>query len=288
MTVLTQINLTLALSEQAYLEQLPRAQALVGILAREAAMQQRPVIVVFEGWDAAGKGGCIKRLTEAMDPRGYIVYPMGAAEHEDKAHHYLYRFWQRLPEPGRAVIFDRSWYGRVLGDRVDGRCTEAEWKRAYLEINQFERQLVDAGTILFKFWLHITPEEQLQRLQTRAAAPQSEWRLTPDDWRNHALWAHYEPAVEEMLLKTSTIIAPWTIIEAMDQQWARVRVLRTVADTLARELKYDPDSADARLKKAIRKRPQTDPRVSEALEVGEEEAEQARDGGKKKAGKEKT
>jgi polyphosphate kinase 2 (PPK2 family) len=164
------------------------------------------------------------------------------------------------------AIFDGSWYGRVLSDRVEGQCGETEWKRAYREINQFERQLVDAGAILFKFWLHISREEQAQRLQLRAASPEKSWKLTPEDWRSHELWDIYEPAVEEMLLKTSTIVAPWTIVEAMDKWWARVRVLRTIADTLARELRYDPDTADTLLKKAIRKRPRTDPRISQGLE----------------------
>jgi polyphosphate kinase 2 (PPK2 family) len=271
MMVLKQINLGQSLSQTVYLDQLPRYQALVGALTLEAALQQRPVIIAFEGWDAAGKGGCIKRLTEGLDPRHYVTYSMDAPEAQDPQHHYLYRFWQRLPEPGRVAIFDRSWYGRVLGDRVEGRCSEGEWRRAYREINQFERQLVDFGTIVFKFWLHITREEQFRRLQTRAATPEKAWKLTSEDWRNNELWDAYAPAAEEMMLKTSTVAAPWTIIEAMDKYWARVKVLRTVAETLVRVLSYEPEAVDAQLKKAIRKRTRSDPRVSQVLEAADTE-----------------
>jgi polyphosphate kinase 2 (PPK2 family) len=174
-----------------------------------------------------------------------------------------------LPERGRIAIFDRSWYSRVLGDRVECRCTEAEWQRAYREINQFERQQVEYGAILFKFWLHITREEQLRRLEARASSPDKAWKLTPDDWRNHEMWDAYEVAVEEMLLKTSTFSAPWTIVEAMDGSWARIKVLRTVAETLVRELKYEPEDVDARLKKELRRRARSDPRLSQELESDE-------------------
>jgi polyphosphate kinase 2 (PPK2 family) len=277
MAVLPHVDLSPALSQEEYLDLLPRYQDLVGVLAREVAVQQRPVVVVFEAWDAAGKGGCIKRLTEGLDPRGYVVYPMQAPHHQDLLHHYLYRFWQRVPEQGHIAIFDRSWYTRVLGDRVEGRCAEAEWQRAYREINQFERQLAEFGTIIFKFWLHITPEEQLRRFQARLERPDKAWKMTPEDWQNHVMWDAYLDAADEMLLKTSTVTAPWTIVEALDKEWARIKVLRTVTETLVRELRYEPEVVDRHLKKSIRKRTRSDPRITQGLETAEEPAEEAAD-----------
>jgi polyphosphate kinase 2 (PPK2 family) len=273
MAVLSQVDLTRMISQEDYLDQLDRFQSLLGALAREAAARQRTVLIVFEGWDAAGKGGCIKRLTEGLDPRGYIVYP-STLQLEEQNYHYLYRYWRRLPQHGRVAIFDRSWYGRVLGDRIEDRCSEAEWRRAYREINQFERQQVDFGAVLFKFWMHITPEEQLRRFKARAASPYKAWKLTPDDWRNNEKWAAYEAAADEMLLKTSTFAAPWTIVEAMDKNWARIKVLRTVAETLVRELKYQPEVVDSQLKKEMRKRTRSDPRLSQELGGGERGADE--------------
>lgn len=269
MAVLSQVNLSRTISEEEYVDQLTRYQALLRKLAREVVAQERSILIVFEGWGAADQGGCIKRLTEGLDPRGYVVYPMNTLQNEDQDRHYLYRYWRRLPERGRIAVFDRSWYGRVLGDRVESRCTEAEWERAYREINQFERQQVDFGAVLFKFWMHITREEQFRRFQGRATSPYRTWKLTPDDWRSHELWDAYEVAAEEMLLKTSTFSAPWTIVEAMDRNWARIKVLRTVAETLVRELKYEPEDVDARLKKEIRRRARSDPRLSQELEGDE-------------------
>src|SRR5208283_3317074 len=171
-------------------------------------LQKRPVIILFEGWDAAGKGGAIKRVTEKIDPRGYTVYPISAPQGEDKTRHYLYRFWRRLPERGQIAIFDRSWYGRVLVERVEGFAPEKEWKRAFKEINSFERQLRDFGTIVAKFWIHISREEQLRRFEERKQIGYKAWKLTDEDWRNREKWDAYEEAVEEMLVKTSTRTAP--------------------------------------------------------------------------------
>jgi polyphosphate kinase 2 (PPK2 family) len=193
---------------------------------------------------------------------------MSLLQTEDQGYHYLYRYWRRLPERGRIAVFDRSWYGRVLGDRVENRCTQGEWERAYREINQFERQQVYFGSIVFKFWMQITREEQRRRLEARAASPDKAAMLTPDDWRNNAMWDAYEAATGEMLLKTSTFAAPWTIVEAMDKNWARIKVLRTVAETLVRELKYHPEEVDSRMRKEIRRRARTDPRLSQELEEG--------------------
>lgn len=252
MTILSQVNLNLALSREEYDAQLVRNQVALSQLAYQVYVQKRPVILVFEGWDAAGKGGAIKRLTERLDPRGYVVYPIAAPAGEDKTHHYLYRFWRRLPERGQIAVFDRSWYGRVMVERIEGFCTEGEWKRAYREINQFERQLVDFGAILFKFWMHIAKDEQLRRFEERQSIPYKAWKLTAEDWRNREKWDLYEDAVEEMLLKTSTVTAPWTIVEGNDKCWARIKVLNTVVDTLSKELDYQPEyhaAASAKPKK---------------------------------------
>jgi AMP-polyphosphate phosphotransferase len=241
MSILSQVNLNLALTEEEYRRQLVRYQVALGQLGYQVYVQKRPVVVVFEGWDAAGKGGAIKRLTELLDPRGYAVYSIAAPAGEDKTHHYLYRFWRRLPERGQIAIFDRSWYGRVMVERIEGFCTEAEWKRAYREINQFERQLCDFGTIVFKFWLHISKDEQIRRFEERAGTPYKAWKLTDEDWRNREKWDLYQAAVEEMLLKTSTLTAPWTIVEGTDKLWARIKVLRTAVDRLCQELNFVPD-----------------------------------------------
>lgn len=199
-----------------------------------------PVIILFEGWDAAGKGGAIKRVTEKLDPRGYVVYPIAAPKGEDATHHYLWRFWRRLPETGQIAIFDRSWYGRVMVERIEGFCTEAEWKRAYREINEFERQLADFGTVIFKFWLHISPEEQLRRFEERAANELKNWKLTEEDWRNRDKWQLYEQAVNEMLLKTSTYTAPWKVIPGNNKAYARVEILKTLVNGLSKALNFDP------------------------------------------------
>jgi polyphosphate kinase 2 (PPK2 family) len=241
MSILSQVNLNQALTREQYEEQLIRFQVALSQLAYQVYVQKRPVAIVFEGWDAAGKGGAIKRLTERLDPRGYVVYPIAAPAGEDKTHHYLYRFWRRLPERGQIAVFDRSWYGRVMVERIEGFCTEAEWKRAYREINQFERQLVDFGAVIFKFWVHISKDEQLRRFRERENTPYKAWKLTAEDWRNREKWDLYETAVEEMLLKTSTVTAPWTIVEGTDKAWARVKVLKTVVDMLSRELDFVPD-----------------------------------------------
>jgi len=250
MSILSQVNLNLTLTEEEYSRQLVRHQVALGQLGYQVYVQKRPVVMVFEGWDAAGKGGAIRRLTERLDPRGYAVYPIAAPAGEDKTHHYLYRFWRRLPERGQIAIFDRSWYGRVMVERIEGFCTEAEWKRAYREVNQFERQLSDFGTIVFKFWLHIGKDEQVRRFDERADTPYKAWKLTDEDWRNREKWDLYEAAVEEMLLKTSTLTAPWTIVEGTDKLWARVKVLRTVVDRLCKELDCVPEILTHDLTKA--------------------------------------
>lgn len=234
--MLENVNLKLRLARKDYDVELERLQNELHLLAYQVYAQKRPMVIVFEGWDAAGKGGAIKRLTAKMDPRGYVVWPIAAPSGDDKTRHYLYRFWRRLPEQGQIAIFDRSWYGRVLVERVEGFCTEAAWKRAYSEINQFERQLRDFGTIILKFWLHLSQEEQLRRFKEREKTDYKSWKITDEDWRNRGKWEDYERAVEDMLLKTSTHAAPWTVVEANDKWHARVKVLKTTVDKLKQEL----------------------------------------------------
>jgi polyphosphate kinase 2 (PPK2 family) len=238
--MLKSLDLTLSLPREEYMVQLARRQVQLRELGWQVYQQKRPVVIVFEGWDAAGKGGTIRRITEKLDPRGFTVWPISAPQGEDKTRHYLYRFWRRLPPRGQIAIFDRSWYGRVLVERVEGFCTEEEWRRAYKEINSFERQLTDFGAVVSKFWIHISRSEQLQRFKERQRAGYKSWKLTAEDWRNRAKWAAYEQAVEEMVLKTSTLRAPWHLIEGNDKYHARVKVLSILVKTLSDELGYEP------------------------------------------------
>ena len=240
--MLETLDLTRKLSRDEYVRELTAHQIQLRELGYQVYTQKRPVVLVFEGWDAAGKGGAIKRVTEKLDPRGYIVYPIAAPQGEDKTRHYFYRFWRRLPERGQIAIFDRSWYGRVLVERVEGFCDEQAWKRAYKEINSFERELRDFGTIMAKFWVHISREEQLKRFEERKATGYKAWKLSDEDWRNRGKWGAYEEAVEEMLVKTSTRTAPWTLVEGNDKYWARTRVLRRLVEVLSKELGYEPSN----------------------------------------------
>jgi polyphosphate kinase 2 (PPK2 family) len=238
--MLETMDLTRKLDREEYVREVTRRQIELRELGYQVYLQKRPVVMVFEGWDAAGKGGVIKRVTEKLDPRGYVVYPIAAPQGEDKTRHYLYRFWRRLPERGQIAIFDRSWYGRVMVERVEGFAKEEEWKRAFKEINSFERQLRDFGVIVAKFWIHISREEQLRRFEERKAIGYKAWKLTDEDWRNRGKWSDYEEAVEEMLVKTSTRTAPWCLIEGNDKYWARARVLSKLVRILSAGLGYEP------------------------------------------------
>ena len=203
-------------------------------LARERGIS---TVAVFEGWDASGKGGAIRRVTAALDARYCRVIPISAPTDEELAHHYLWRFWRHLSRAGNVTIFDRSWYGRVLVERVEGFATRGEWRRAYDEINHFEEQLIGHGTVVVKFWLHISRDEQLDRFHKREAAPHKQWKMTDDDWRNRGKWEAYASAVNEMVDRTSTRRAPWTLVEANDKRYARVKVVRTLADRIRHALK---------------------------------------------------
>jgi polyphosphate kinase 2 (PPK2 family) len=236
--MLETLDLTRSLRRDRYAVELARRQLQLRELSGQIYVQKRPVVVLFEGWDAAGKGGAIKRVTEKMDPRDYVVYPISAPRGEDLTHHYLYRFWRRLPERGQIAIFDRTWYGRVLVERVEHLAEERAWKRAYKEINSFERQLMDFGTIIAKFWIHISPEEQLKRFEERKRIGYKAWKLTEEDWRNREKWPQYQEAVEEMLVKTSTRAAPWNLVEGNDKYWARVKALSRLVEILSKQLNY--------------------------------------------------
>lgn len=226
--ILDKVRQDVEMADRAYKEELLKLQLAWRELALTIYDLKRPVCIVFEGWDAAGKGGAIKRLTEKLDPRGFAVVQVKAPEGAEKNHHYLWRFWVKIPKQGKIAIFDRSWYGRVLVERVEGFCGEEDWKRAYREIREFERQMADFGTILCKFFIHITEEEQLRRFKEREANPIKQWKLTGEDWRNRARWSDYVAAAEEMLEKTSTPYAPWTVLAGNNKQHARVEALRTV------------------------------------------------------------
>lgn len=203
-------------------------------LARERGIS---TIAVFEGWDASGKGGAVRRCTAALDARYFRVVPIAAPTDEELAHHYLWRFWRHIGRAGYVTIFDRSWYGRVLVERVERFARPEEWRRAYDEINDFEEQLIDHGAVLVKFWLHVSRDEQLDRFERRRETPHKRWKITDEDWRNREKWDAYADAVNEMVDRTSTRLAPWTLIAANDKRYARVRVVKTLADRIRRVLK---------------------------------------------------
>lgn len=219
-----------------YKADLDQAQKRLRKLQSELYRKQIPMIVGFEGWDAAGKGGSILRLTRALDPRGFEVIPIGAPSPAEKSHHHLWRFWSSIPRDGHIAIFDRTWYGRVLVERVEGLCSQAQWQRAYAEINQFELELARHGAILRKFWLQIDSREQLARFEERQSDPEKQWKITQEDWRNREKWPEYELAVDEMLKRTHTPHAPWTVVEADNKRFARLKVLHTLIEAMEQRL----------------------------------------------------
>jgi polyphosphate kinase 2 (PPK2 family) len=231
-TILSHLDMTQTVPKKAFNTELEKQQGRLNQLQRRANDQGASTILVFEGWDAAGKGGAIRRVTAALDAQNCQVIPIAAPTDEERAHHYLWRFWRHLSRAGRVTIFDRSWYGRVLVERVEGFATEAEWMRAYTEINEFEDQLVERGIVLVKFWVHVTFEEQLRRFKEREQIAYKQWKLTDEDWRNRARWPQYERAVNDMVERTSTRLSPWTIVEGNDKNFARLKVLRTIGDRM--------------------------------------------------------
>jgi polyphosphate:AMP phosphotransferase len=231
-TLLSNLDMTLNLSKDDYEEQLITEQARLSGNIRDKRMRKHALVAVFEGNDAAGKGGAIRRVAAALDPRQYNIVPIAAPTQDELAQPYLWRFWRQIPAKGKFTVFDRSWYGRVLVERVEGFCREADWLRAYSEINDFEEQLTESGIVVVKFWLAIDETTQLERFQAREKIPFKRYKITDDDWRNRKKWPQYRDAVCDMVDRTSTEIAPWTLIEANDKRWARVKVLRTLNEAL--------------------------------------------------------
>ena len=229
---LADVDLSPYLSDEEYRAQLKKLQKRLGELHNVIYRKKIPVILCYEGWDAAGKGGNIRRVARPLDPRGFDVIPIASPEPHELARQYLWRFWTRLPRSGHVCIFDRTWYGRVMVERLEGFCSEDDWKRAFNEINEFERQLTDWGAVVLKFWIHIDQDTQLQRFNDRQNTPEKQWKLTEEDWRNREKWPLYEEAVDEMLEKTSTKNAPWFIIESNDKKYARIKTLKIVIAAL--------------------------------------------------------
>lgn len=235
-SVLDQIDLSQEVTKEDYKIELKSLQNRIRELEHLCYEARIPVVLLYEGWDAAGKGGNIRRLTQRLDPRGVDVIPIAAPTTIEKRHHYLWRFWAQFPKAGHLAIFDRSWYGRVLVERVEGFCSVKAWQRAYREINEMEYSWVNSGAVVLKFWLHIDQEEQLRRFNERVETPEKQWKITDEDWRNREKWEDYRTAVDDMLVKTSTSYAPWTVIESNNKYHARLKVLRTVVDHLEKRL----------------------------------------------------
>ncbi|MBR2524635.1 MAG: polyphosphate:AMP phosphotransferase [Clostridiales bacterium] len=236
MPKLSEIPLDKVMTDEEYSSELDRLQDRLKELHNEIYHKKIPVIVAYEGWDAAGKGGNIKRIAAALDPRGYEVHPIASPEPAEKARHYLWRFWTRLPKDGHIAIFDRTWYGRVMVERLEGFCSENDWQRAYNEINEFEKELVDWGAVVIKFWVQIDKDTQLERFTDRQNTPEKQWKITDEDWRNREKWDLYEEAVDEMIQKTSTTYAPWYVLESNDKKYARIKALKTMIKAIEKKI----------------------------------------------------
>lgn len=246
--VLSELDLSLALDDKTYKDELAHWQGRLSELLRDTRFQGRSLVCAFEGADAAGKGGAIRRIAGALDARQYQVTPVAAPTEEERAQPYMWRFWRHLPRHGHVAIFDRTWYGRVLVERVEGFCTEADWLRAYSEINDFEHELTDSGVIVVKFWLQISQAEQLKRFKEREKIEFKRFKITEEDWRNRKKWNAYQQAICDMVERTSTGEAPWTLVEANDKNHARVKILRTLCERISWELsrKTEPDKHEAK------------------------------------------
>jgi polyphosphate:AMP phosphotransferase len=230
--VLDAVDLSARIESEDYLKRLPELQGRLNRAYRARHARGQGAVLVFEGWDAAGKGGGIRRIIPAIDARHIEVHRIAQPTEEESAHHYLWRFWRRLPRAGEIAVFDRSWYGRVLVERIEGFATEGEWRRAYAEINDFEHRLIEHGMAVVKFWIHISPEKQESRFQKREKIPYKRYKLTADDWRNRGRWDAYSEAVHEMVERTSSARAPWTLVPGNQKQFARLKVLETLCQAL--------------------------------------------------------
>ncbi len=236
-SVLSGVDMSPSLSPEEYKSELKKYQKRLRILEYELYRKRVPVIIGFEGWDAGGKGGAIKRLCQNLDPRGYMVHPTASPSKEELAHHWLWRFWKNIPKQGHIAIFDRTWYGRVMVEPIEGFCSAEEYNRAFSEINTFERQMSEYGAVVLKFWMNITKDEQEARFNARMENPDKQWKITDEDWRNREKWDQYEVAVDRMLLKTSTENAPWIVVEGNDKLYARVKVIKSVVEAIEKKLK---------------------------------------------------
>ena len=254
MKILDRLDLSRRVSEEEYEEKVPALQARLHELQAACLRKGVGAVIVFEGWDAAGKGGAIRRVTPALDPRGFEVVPVAAPQGEEQQHHYLWRFWRHVPRAGHMAIFDRSWYGRVLVERVERLSLPAEWRRAYGEIAEFERQMADVGTVILKFWLHISRAEQLRRFRDRSSERIKRYKIGPEDWRNRRRWPAYVEAVDEMVRRTDRPGAPWVLVEAEDKRYARVRILEAIVDALEAGLERpSPAKEFRRIERRLRK-----------------------------------
>lgn len=235
--ILSKTDLSVTMDAETYHKKLDKLQKKLELLHSELYRLRIPVVLGFEGWDAAGKGGAIRRLTSHLDPRGYKVCPTSAANDVERVHHYMWRFWNNFPKAGHIAIFDRTWYGRVMVERIEGFCSEADWHHAYQEINDVERHLANSGAVILKFWIHIDKDEQERRFNDRMRNPEKQWKITDEDWRNREKWDSYEEAVNEMIEKTSTDYAPWIVVEGNSKYYARIKVLKSVVEALEAKIK---------------------------------------------------
>ncbi|KAA0970112.1 polyphosphate kinase [Aureimonas fodinaquatilis] len=247
------LDMTVRLEKADYKERLKKVQKKFVKIQQAYLRTGDSAAIVFEGWDAAGKGGTIRRMSTVMDPRGFKVWPIAAPSPDDMKHHYMARFWERLPIKGEIAVFDRSWYGRVLVERVEGYATEAEWRRAYDEIVAFENSIQSSGIRIAKIFLYITPEEQFVRFRDRMEDPLKRWKLSYEDFRNRDKWGLYEEAANDMFAKTHTSFAPWTVIAANDKHFARITALETIADCLAAGVDLKPQQPTEKLLKQYEK-----------------------------------
>lgn len=244
--VLASLDMTQSLGAKSYGKQLDALHEKLRLIQQAYMFTGDAAVIIFEGWDTAGKGGTIRRITSALDPRGFKVWPIASPREYYRERHYLTRFWERLPPTGAISIFDRSWYGRVMVERVEGFASEVQWRRAYREINDFEQALVDDGTRVLKFFLHITPDEQLRRFEQRLRDPLKRWKLQYEDFRNRKRWDDYEIAIEEMIAKTSTKQAPWHVVPANNKKYARIAIIKQICDQLSAGVDLSPRSLDDR------------------------------------------
>lgn len=243
---LSDADLTKRLGKKEYLERLVKLQAQIARVQQAFLFHGYKGVLVFEGWDAAGKGGTIRRISQALDPRSFKVWPIGAPRNYYLNRHYLLRFWERLPPAGAISAFDRSWYGRVLVERLENFTPEKRWRAAYREINDFERMLVDDGTRIVKLFFHISEDEQMARFSERLKNPMKRWKLTYEDFRNRERWSDAQVAVDEMLARTSTDEAPWHVIPANNKKYARIKAMRAIIDTFSKGVDLSPQHLDSR------------------------------------------